>query len=188
MTQPLLSCASSLCPSPTADLRPLSAPFLPLCLWSELLVDCAQLVKANSIEGNKKVTGRVRIVYTPWSNLLKTGAMSTGQVGFKSASLVHYTDVDKRDNATVNRLMKTKVEKGSDSIRSSKEERDAEERKREKEEKRRRADEEKRDIEERKKDKAARSYDSVFSSDNMISNAEIHVARKEQVDEDFDFM
>ena len=145
-------------------------------------------MKANSIEGNKKVTGRVRIVYTPWANLLKTGAMTTGQVGFKSASQVHYTDVDKRDNAIVNRLTKTKVEKGSEVIRASKEERDTEERKREKEEKRRKADEEKRDIEERKKDKAARSYDSVFSSDRMISNAEINVARNNDVDEDFDFM
>ncbi|CCO37285.1 Coiled-coil domain-containing protein 25 [Rhizoctonia solani AG-1 IB] len=33
----------------------------------ELLVDCAQLVKANSIEGNKK--DNITIIYTPWDNL-----------------------------------------------------------------------------------------------------------------------
>lgn len=37
-----------------------------------VLADCAQLVKANSIIGNKKETGAVRVVYTPWSNLYKT--------------------------------------------------------------------------------------------------------------------
>ena len=148
-------------------------------------MDCAQLVKANSIEGNKKTTGRVRIVYTPWANLLKTGAMTTGQVGFKSAAEVYYTDVDKRDNAVVNRLMKTRVEKGSEVIKASRDERDAGERKREKEEKRRRADEEKAAIEERKKDRAARSYDTVFSPQHMLSNSEIHISAQEYED---DFM
>ena len=47
----------------------------------ELLIDCAQLTKANSIEGNKK--DNVTIVYTPWSNLKKDGSMAVGQVGFK---------------------------------------------------------------------------------------------------------
>jgi predicted ribosome quality control (RQC) complex YloA/Tae2 family protein len=46
-----------------------------------LLTDCAQLTKANSIEGNKK--DNVTIVYTPWSNLKKDGSMAVGQVGFK---------------------------------------------------------------------------------------------------------
>ena len=44
-------------------------------------MDCAQLTKANSIEGNKK--DNVTIVYTPWSNLKKDGSMAVGQVGFK---------------------------------------------------------------------------------------------------------
>lgn len=50
-------------------------------MTKELLVDCAQLTKANSIEGNKK--DNVTIVYTPWSNLKKDGSMAVGQVGFK---------------------------------------------------------------------------------------------------------
>ncbi|KAI9591825.1 protein Y54G11A.2 [Syncephalis fuscata] len=55
-------------------------------LPAELLIDCAQLVKANSIEGNK--LNNIRIVYTPWSNLKKTGDMAVGQVSFHNHKLV----------------------------------------------------------------------------------------------------
>lgn len=75
---------------------------------SGVLEDCAQLVKHNSIEGNR--TNGVMIVYTPWSNLKKSGDMATGQVGFHSPKLVRRTRVEKRDNAIVNRLNKTKTE------------------------------------------------------------------------------
>ena len=44
----------------------------------ETLEDCCQLVKANSIQGNKE--NDVDIVYTPWSNLKKTPSMEVGQV------------------------------------------------------------------------------------------------------------
>lgn len=94
----------------------------------ELLVDCAQLTKANSIEGNKK--DNVTVIYTPWSNLKKTGAMATGQVGFKSDKLVKRLYVEKRENAIVNRLNKTKVEKHPD-LREEKAEREKELRKKE---------------------------------------------------------
>lgn len=45
-----------------------------------LLNDCAQLVKANSIEGNKK--DNLSVIYTPADNLKKTGDMAVGQVSF----------------------------------------------------------------------------------------------------------
>lgn len=73
-----------------------------------VLEDCAQLVKHNSIEGNR--TNGVMIVYTPWANLKKSGDMATGQVGFHSPKLVRRTRVEKRDNAIVNRLNKSKAE------------------------------------------------------------------------------
>lgn len=94
----------------------------------DLLTDCAQLTKANSIEGNKK--DNVTVVYTPWSNLKKTGDMATGQVGFHQQKLVKKIRVEKRENAIVNRLNKTKVEKNPD-FRMERADRDAEERKRE---------------------------------------------------------
>ena len=154
---------------------------------AELLADCAQLTKANSIEGNKKTTGRVKVVYTPASNLLKTGAMTTGQVGFKANQLIAYATVEARDNAIVNRLDKTRVERPSESIQKEREERDAAERREEKEAKKARADEEKRVTAERKKEKEARSYDTLFDERNMTSNEEIRHASNTN-DEDFDFM
>ncbi|KAK9466087.1 hypothetical protein V1512DRAFT_291981 [Lipomyces arxii] len=77
-----------------------------------LLEDCAQLTKANSIEGNKR--DNVVIVYTPWSNLRKTNGMAVGQVGFKKEKQVRKVHVPTRINAIVNRLNKTKVEKFPD--------------------------------------------------------------------------
>lgn len=54
-----------------------------------ILTDCAQLVKANSIQGNK--LNNVEIVYTPHPNLKKTGSMEVGQARlpafFTSATL-----------------------------------------------------------------------------------------------------
>ena len=46
----------------------------------EVLMDCAHLVKANSIQGCK--VNNVNVVYTPWSNLKKTADMDVGQIGF----------------------------------------------------------------------------------------------------------
>lgn len=84
----------------------------------ELLVDLAQLTKANSIEGNKK--DNVTIIYTPWSNLKKDGSMAVGQVGFKDNKKVKRILVAQRENAIINRLNKTKVEQFPD-LRQEKE-------------------------------------------------------------------
>ncbi|CCM03737.1 uncharacterized protein FIBRA_05883 [Fibroporia radiculosa] len=77
-----------------------------------LLADCAQLVKANSIEGNKK--DNLTIIYTPADNLKKTGDMAVGQVSFHSDKRVRRVHVAKRENPVVNRLNKTKVERQVD--------------------------------------------------------------------------
>ncbi len=90
----------------------------------DLLIDCAQLTKANSIDGNKK--DNVVVIYTPWSNLKKSGSMATGQVGFKDPKLVKKVHVEKRENSVVNRLNKTKVEKHPD-LRQERADRDREE-------------------------------------------------------------
>ncbi|KAI4600609.1 hypothetical protein KJ359_000968 [Pestalotiopsis sp. 9143b] len=77
-----------------------------------LVTDLAQLTKANSIEGNKK--DNVTVIYTPWSNLKKDGSMAVGQVSFKDPRKVRRVLVPTRENAIVNRLNKTKVEKHPD--------------------------------------------------------------------------
>ncbi|GAA5802724.1 hypothetical protein HPULCUR_008198 [Helicostylum pulchrum] len=78
----------------------------------EAVEDCAQLVKANSIEGNKK--NGITVIYTPWDNLKKTPGMETGQVTFHNNKKVKRVFVEKRINEVVNRLNKTKVEKFPD--------------------------------------------------------------------------
>lgn len=112
----------------------------------ELLKDCAQLTKANSIEGdmlpvfhdislrqhslslagNKK--NNITVIYTPWSNLKKDGSMAVGQVGFKDNKKVKRIHVVERENPIVNRLNKTKVEKFPD-LRQEREDRQRELRK-----------------------------------------------------------
>ena len=51
----------------------------------ELIEDCAQLVKANSIQGNKEKS--VDVVYTPWGNLKKASCCAAGCVGGLAAGL-----------------------------------------------------------------------------------------------------
>ncbi|KAI9282350.1 hypothetical protein BY458DRAFT_497922 [Sporodiniella umbellata] len=78
----------------------------------QVVEDCAQLVKANSIEGNKK--NGIQVIYTPWDNLKKTPGMETGQVTFHHPKKVKRIFVEKRINEVVNRLNKTKVERFPD--------------------------------------------------------------------------
>ncbi|KAL8908693.1 MAG: hypothetical protein Q9207_000661 [Kuettlingeria erythrocarpa] len=84
-----------------------------------LVEDCAQLTKANSIEGNKK--DNVAVIYTPWSNLLKNASMVTGQVGFRDQKKTRTILVPTRLNPTVNRLMKTRTVASADGLFAEKE-------------------------------------------------------------------
>jgi len=141
--------------------------------WSSipraLLEDCAQLTKANSIEGNKK--DNVTIIYTPWSNLRKDASMATGQVSFHDQKKVKKVHVAARENPVVNRLNKTKVEKFPD-LREEKESDLREKRKNERlkreEHKARERDEKKR--REELKWQKAHAYDDLMNEDNMVSN------------------
>ncbi|MCJ1412310.1 hypothetical protein MMC19_006404 [Ptychographa xylographoides] len=74
----------------------------------ELVDDCAQLTKANSIEGNKR--DNVTVIYTPWSNLKKDGSMAVGQVSFHDPKKTKRILLTTRLNPVVNRLTKTRTE------------------------------------------------------------------------------
>ncbi|KAJ1675777.1 hypothetical protein EV182_000601 [Spiromyces aspiralis] len=129
-------------------------------LPEELLTDCAQLVKANSIEGNKK--NNIVVIYTPWENLLKTGDMATGQVSFINPHMVRRIHVEKRVNDIVNRLNKTKLEKYPDLVAEKiKHEKEIRRQKRNEAEKKRK--EEMRVAEERQKLKEEHGYDKIFN-------------------------
>ena len=136
-------------------------------LPKEVINDCAQLVKANSIQGSKM--NEVDIVYTMWANLNKTADMEVGQIGFHSNKAVKKIRQLSKDNAIVNRLNKTKEEKEVD-FKTEREGRD----RREREEKKKvfRKEEEARKAEEksRKAEAELRSYDRLMNEDNMSSN------------------
>ena len=73
----------------------------------ELVQECAQLTKANSIQGCKK--NSCGINYTWASNLKKTIGMETGAVTFHNSKLVQRISIVK-DKEMIKRLMKTKSE------------------------------------------------------------------------------
>lgn len=131
-----------------------------------VLDDCAQLVKANSIQGCK--LSNLDVVYTPWSNLKKTAGMEVGQVGFHRQKEVRTIKVEKK-NEIVNRLNKTKVEKKPD-LRTEREERDRRERETQKEKLREEKQKEKEEEEKKKQEAELRSYSSLMRSENMTSN------------------
>lgn len=129
--------------------------------------DCAQLVKANSIQGNKM--NNIDVIYTMWENLKKSASMDVGQVGFHNDKEVRKVRVEKRHNDVVNRLQKTKEEKFPD-LRADREQRDhreaVEKRKKIQQEKQR----EKEEIRKRKEQAELRSYASLMKPENMTSN------------------
>jgi len=150
-----------------------------------LLEDCAQLVKANSIQGNK--VNNVDVVYTPWQNLKKTASMDVGQVGFHNSKMVHTVRVEKRINDVVNRLNKTKVERTPD-LKAEREAVSAAERVEKKlqlRDKKRRED-----MERLEKEKQAdmRSYKNLMVADKMISNKDIASTHKSLQELEDDFM
>ncbi|KAF8877145.1 hypothetical protein CPB84DRAFT_1817617 [Gymnopilus junonius] len=132
----------------------------------KLLIDCAQLVKANSIEGNKK--DNLTIIYTPAANLKvtlilnfeETGDMAVGQVSFHNDKKV-ITCGNTRE-PIVNRLNKTKVERDVDH------EQERVDRVKAENAVKRAAAAEKQDAElakAREAEKAARSYDILFNQE-----------------------
>ncbi|XP_071440987.1 coiled-coil domain-containing protein 25 [Hetaerina americana] len=136
---------------------------------TDVIEDAAQLVKANSINGNKM--NDVDVVYTMWANLKKTEGMEVGQVGFYKDKEVRKIRVAKRSNEIVNRLNKTKSERQPD-LRAEREDRDRKEREGErrlqKEKREREKEEERRRAEEAK----IRSYSTLMDPGNMTSNQE----------------
>lgn len=138
---------------------------------NDLLIDCASLVKANSIQGCKKSS--VYVVYTLWSNLKKTSDMVDGQVGFHKPEQVRRLEIEK-NNSIVNALNKTKVvvNKTSNELFDEQKQRLAEI---QAELKKQRLEEEKakKALElQRKKEIEALSYDKIMKTEKMTKNVE----------------
>jgi len=133
----------------------------------DVLVDACQLVKANSINGNKM--NNIDIVYTLWENLKKTQGMEVGQVSFHNPKQVRKMRVDKRINEVVNRLNKTKIETHPD-FRAEREARDVAERQVKKKVMRDQRDREKDAEKKRLEESEMKSYASLNKSENMTTN------------------
>lgn len=73
----------------------------------DVVIECAQLTKENSIEGCKKKA--VTVIYTWASNLLKTDDMATGAVSFKNNKLIEKLHVEK-SKEILKVIQKTKTE------------------------------------------------------------------------------
>ncbi|KAG0328332.1 Coiled-coil domain-containing protein 25 [Podila humilis] len=129
-----------------------------------LLDDLAQLVKANSIEGNKK--NNLTIIYTPWSNLNKNGSMDVGQVSFKNNKQVKRVYVAERINEVVNRLNKTKVERFPD-LKEEKAEHDRKQRQQQRQLEQTAKEQEYQQVQQLKSKAADRGYGSIFDSEQM---------------------
>ncbi|KYQ89146.1 coiled-coil domain-containing protein 25 [Tieghemostelium lacteum] len=143
-----------------------------------VLEDCCQLVKQNSIQGCKEPA--VNIVYTPWANLKKTAGMEPGQVDYHSDAQIKYVRNVRKQNNVINRIEKTK-EKREVALKEEREQRDREERheKRVKLEEQKKAD--KLAQEEKQKQLDIKHYTTIMTKENMTSN------KMNMVDDD-DFM
>ncbi|XP_042039783.1 coiled-coil domain-containing protein 25-like [Salvia splendens] len=149
-----------------------------------VLEDCAQLVKANSIQGNK--VNNVDVVYTPWQNLKKTASMDVGQVGFYNSKMVRTVRVEKRINEIVNRLNRTKVERTPD-LKAEREAVNAAERAERKQQLREKKRREELDRLEKERQTELRSYKNLMVAEKMTSNKDIASTNKslQELEEDF---
>lgn len=148
----------------------------------DVLQDCAQLVKHNSIEGNKM--GNVAVVYTMWGNLKKTGDMAVGQVSFFDSRAVKRLVVEKRANEIVNRMNKTKTEDFPDLLQL-KQDRIKELNRRARDVVRKQAEGDKALREQRLREKQAKSYDNLHKPSEMTSNRDYRGKDPNEIEDDF---
>ncbi|CAG8440834.1 7101_t:CDS:10 [Funneliformis mosseae] len=138
----------------------------------KLLEDLGQLTKDNSIKGCKE--NNVTILYTPWSNLLKTNDMATGEVSFRDQNKVKKMQVKTKNNKIINRLEKTRIEKFPD-LEKEKLGAEKERRRIARETAIAKEQEELRLEQDRKNKEAQKSYDSLFDESNMRSNYDSNI-------------
>ncbi|KAH9445235.1 hypothetical protein Pst134EA_031557 [Puccinia striiformis f. sp. tritici] len=112
-------------------------------------------------EGNKR--DNLTIIFTPASNLKKTGDMATGQVSFHSDKIVKRVHVSTRVNGIINRLNKTKIEKTIVDLEQEKIEHEKELNRLKRSIAAQRAKEEQEVQAQRKAELEARSYDKLFA-------------------------
>eukprot|EP01099_Mayorella_cantabrigiensis_P005076 TRINITY_DN3975_c0_g1_i2.p1 TRINITY_DN3975_c0_g1~~TRINITY_DN3975_c0_g1_i2.p1 ORF type:complete len:181 (-),score=61.61 TRINITY_DN3975_c0_g1_i2:37-579(-) len=152
----------------------------------EVVEECCQLTKHNSIQGVKESS--VTIIYTPWSNLKKEPTMDVGQVSFHDNKKVVKCKNVSRNNTIINRLNKSKKEKEESELdlKGERENRDKQEIN-----ERKAMDIEKRKVEKENKEKEIKieeekSYKNIMRVENMKSNRLYDDGRSaNEIEEDF---
>lgn len=132
----------------------------------DVLEDCMQLVKHNSIQGDKLPS--CTIVWTPWTNLNKTPSMDVGQVAFHDENLAQ-KKIAQRNAKIYKALEKTKVQKNVD-LQAQREARDKSDRIAAKKEKERLKNLEKEQKQSNLKADDILHYKDVMKENKMHSN------------------
>eukprot|EP00029_Vermamoeba_vermiformis_P000003 TRINITY_DN10004_c0_g1_i1.p1 TRINITY_DN10004_c0_g1~~TRINITY_DN10004_c0_g1_i1.p1 ORF type:complete len:209 (-),score=90.00 TRINITY_DN10004_c0_g1_i1:26-652(-) len=145
---------------------------------ADVLEDCAQLVKNNSISGVKEQV--VTVIYTPWSNLKKTQGMEAGAVSFHDQKLVRKLKIEKKKEI-VKAIEKTRTEKPVD-LRAQREEYDRQLRTEDKKRKEEQRVKEQKEAEEKKKQQDLLNYVGFMDNNRMKSNKD---ADLEDLEDDF---
>ena len=148
----------------------------------DVLLDCAALVKANSIAGCKKSS--VYVVYTRWKNLKKTSSMVDGQVGFHRPENVRRMSVEK-NNPIVRQIEKTKEERYAD-LYAEQQSRFKAVQRQKKNEYQKMATEKKQEKLKAQQEKEARSYDLLMTDDNMTNTADVQATADATAAEEYE--
>jgi len=140
------------------------------------VMECAQLVKANSIEGCK--LREVYVVYTRWRNLNKTHDMEIGAIGYHDKTKVKRINVIK-DQTIVNKINKTKEERFPD-LAALQQQRAEEVRSQQQREKKQIQETQRITLKKEKWEKEQqanlRSYKSIMKEEKMKSNQDVEAA------------
>ncbi|GKY94733.1 hypothetical protein MPSEU_000438700 [Mayamaea pseudoterrestris] len=151
----------------------------------DLLIDCASLVKANSIQGCKKSS--VYVVYTRWKNLKKTSDMVEGQVSYHRPDNVRRIAVEK-NNTIVRQIEKTRKELYPD-LAKEQSDRLHEIQRGKKQEYKRAAKEKQVAVMQARQEKEARSYDRIQGTEeSLLANqveATADATAAEEYEDDF---
>ncbi|KAK2947944.1 putative coiled-coil protein [Blattamonas nauphoetae] len=164
-----------------ADGRGFPVEVDPHLIPPEVLEECLQLTKANSIDGCKPPT--CSVCWTLQSNLHKTGDMAPGQVGYHNRKEVYRQTVTK-DNVIVKRVMKRKTEVQIN-LQETRAERDRQLIRREKE---RKAEQDLKEKERREAERLAKQqqeYAGFMNEEDMKSNTENQGKSMNQFIDDF---
>eukprot|EP00920_Eleutheroschizon_duboscqi_P020934 GHVT01049383.1.p1 GENE.GHVT01049383.1~~GHVT01049383.1.p1 ORF type:complete len:216 (+),score=38.15 GHVT01049383.1:852-1499(+) len=151
-----------------------------------VMKEMAQLTKANSIEGSKMHA--IDVTYTPWSNLKKTEAMKTGEVGMVDDKVVYHLKAVTRDRQMLKELERSRTSAQPD-LRKALQDRNEEERQKRKAEHKEQKLQAKAEAREAIVERELRSYASLMKNTDKTETTQLKgdgsVQSCREIEEDF---